>query len=658
MLRTKQFGSYEIIRKIGRGMTDVYLAFDTRVNRHAVLKIVEESSDALTQLVMQAERRGAALQQQLHQLDPRIIEVYEYGDFEGYFFLAMQYIEGRTVAEVLKQEKRIEPQRAAKFAVEICSQLDKLHSFLADIDGQRRAVVHGDIKPSNIQIGSSDEVRLLDFGIAKAITFTHSLTHHNLGSPSYCSPERLSRGQVDHHADLWALGVTLYEMVAGSPPYQAQDTRKLETLIQSRRPPRALPDDCPSGLKAIITKALAGDLHQRYVSAAAFESDLRLFLQGRATIAERQKRVAWNSNATVESSKTGGAQDPAMASTAPGRNPAPAKSGSRWLPTQLVAKLNPEWSQAKIAAVLSVLGALFWGLLAGLVIFIPVGYYYRYWNQSSPLHGTLDYTRKSVAEINADWDLYRRLQQRYSFLGQLSPVRSLYEPLKTGLVAAAEEIIDRYRTSNDPAIQDFDWQKARLCLQRVVEMDDRDKTANAKLALCTGYANLLRADAEQPERRSQWIQSAKTNFEEAIGLTPRTPDPHLGLARIYVYASKNVGKAVAELHEAQRLGFQPGPREMEEEADGYRYRASQELSDALKYRKTSRELEERYLRLAQRDFDRARQLYEPILGFSNASVALRQVDDDDRTRQQLDDYLKQPPPKKQRHTTSRIRRWQ
>ena len=108
-------------------MTDVYLGFDTRVNRHAVLKIVEESPDPMTQLVMQAERRGAALQQQLHQLDARVIEVYEYGDLDGCFFLSMQYIEGRTLAEILKKERSIDPRRAARFAAEICSQLDKLH---------------------------------------------------------------------------------------------------------------------------------------------------------------------------------------------------------------------------------------------------------------------------------------------------------------------------------------------------------------------------------------------------------------------------------------------------------------------------------------------------------------------------------------------------
>lgn len=131
-------------------MTDVYLAFDTSANRHAVLKIVEEAPDPLTQLILQAERRGAAIQRQLHEADSRVIEIYEYGELDGYFFVAMQYIEGRTVAEILKQEKHIEPARAAKLAQEILSQLDQLHSFQAEIDGERRAVVHGDIKPSNI----------------------------------------------------------------------------------------------------------------------------------------------------------------------------------------------------------------------------------------------------------------------------------------------------------------------------------------------------------------------------------------------------------------------------------------------------------------------------------------------------------------------------
>src|SRR5207245_3886553 len=126
----------------------------------------------------------------------------------------------------------------------------------------------------------------LQYSIAKSITSTHNLTHHNLGSPTYCSPERISKAQVDPHADLWALGVSLYEMVGGRPPYQAQNTRKLENLIQSRRPPRALPSSCPDRLKAVIFKALAADINRRYATAAAFENDLRAFAENRPTVAE------------------------------------------------------------------------------------------------------------------------------------------------------------------------------------------------------------------------------------------------------------------------------------------------------------------------------------------------------------------------------------
>jgi len=645
VIRTKTFGTYQIIRKLARGMTDVYLAFDTNANRHAVLKIVEESTDPLTQLILEAERRGAAIQKQLHDADSRVIEIYEDGELDGYFFISMQYIEGRTVAEILKQESRIDPARAAKFALEILSQLGKLHSFQADIDGQKRAVVHGDIKPSNIQIGQGDEVRLLDFGIAKVLTFTHSRTHLNLGSPSYCSPERLSRGQVDLHADLWAVGVTLYEMVAGSPPYQAEDTRKLEALIQSRRPPRALPDVCPSALRMVINKALAGDLHQRYVSASAFESDLRLFLQNRQTVAETENRVSWNTNPTIEKPRPRSIPErvSVMATTV----------------KQRVMKLKPPRAQ-QVASLMSILVALCWGLLAGLVVCVPVGYYYRFSRQSTPFRGNLDYTRRDEASINADWSLFQRLQQNNAFLGQFSPVNRLSQPLHASLMHAAEDVMERYRNNSDPDISHFDWPKAVVCLQHALEMNRADRTAQGELALSNGYINLERANSEAAEKQQAAVSAAQVNFQEAATLIPRAPDPHLGLARIYVYSIHNTGKAVAELHEAQRLGFQLGPREMEQQADGYRFRAISELNEARKAKATSRAVTERYLRYAERDFDRARQLYEPIRGFSNVSVALRQVDDDDRAREELGDSLKKKTVAKhqRRPANWRGRRWQ
>lgn len=639
VLRTRQFGAYEVIRKLARGMTDVYLAFDTSANRHAVLKIVEQSPDPLTQLILEAEKRGADLQKQLRQADSRIIEIYEYGELvengDGFFFVSMQYIEGRTVAEILKQEGRISPDRAARFAAEILSQLDKLHSFQATIDGQRRSVVHGDIKPSNIQIGTNDEVRLLDFGIAKALTFTHSRTHLGLGSPSYCSPERLHRGQVDRHADLWAVGVTLYEMVAGVPPYQAQDTRKLEALIQSRRPPRALPEGCPAAITAILHKALAADLHQRYVSAASFEQDVTRFLQGQQTAAELERRVSWKSNPTVEKPRL-----PQLSE----RMNSMAETVRRG-----VLKLRPAREQ-QIASAMSVLMALLWGLLAGLVVCIPLGYYYRFWRESSPLRANLDFTRASITEINRDWDMLQRIERQNAFLGEMSPTVRLAPKMRAALSEAGDQVIDAYRNSSDARILDFDWQKAAVCFSHLIEMDPGDRNAQGKLALCHGYENLARGS-----------NSAQADFDQAESFLPHSPDPHLGLARIDIYSLKNIGKAMAELRAAERLGFVSGPRETEEEADGYRFRAIAELKQAQQ-EEISKTEEQRYLRLAQRDFDRARQLYEPIEGYSNVSVALREVDDDDRTRQGLADELEKktkPRPKsKPRHYARRRAHWQ
>ena len=610
-------------------MTDVYLAFDTSANRQAVLKIIEESPDALTQLILEAERRGADLQRQLHDCDSRVIEIYEYGHTDGFFFVSMQYIEGRTVAEILKQEGRIAPQRAARFAVEILSQLDKLHSFQATIDGQRRAVVHGDIKPSNVQIGTNDEVRLLDFGIAKALTFTHSRTHLGLGSPSYCSPERLNRGQVDRHADLWAVGVTLYEMVSGVPPYQAQDTRKLEALIQSRRPPRALPEGCPPALTAILHKALAADLHQRYVSAAAFEQDVTRFLQGQPTVAELERRVSWKSNPTVQNARL-----PQLSQ----RVNSMAETVRRG-----VLKLKPARAQ-QIASAMSVLMALLWGLLAGLVVCVPLGYYYRFRRESAPLESNLDFTRASTAEINRDWDLLQRIERQNAFLGGASPATRLAAKMRAALLEAGDQVIDAYRNSSDAHLEDFDWAKAAVCFTHLVDMDRNDRAADGKLALCHGFENLQRASS-----------SAQAAFERAETLLPRAPDPHLGLARIDIYSLKNIGMALAELRAAERLGFVPGPRETEEEADGYRFRAIAELKQAQS-EEISKTEEERYLRLAQRDFDRARQLYEPIEGYSNVSVALREVDDNDRARQGLADQLETKPKPKAKPKTRRYSR--
>jgi serine/threonine protein kinase len=594
----QRFGKYEITRKLSRSMTDVYLACDTVLNRPVVLKIIEYSRDDFTQLVLAAERRGSLLQKQLHDIDPRILQIYDFGEQNNCFFVAMQYFEGRTLAEILQVERRFEAKRAARYAAEICSQLRTLHSFVSDVDGRKKAVVHGDIKPSNVQIGLDDELRLLDFGIAKVITFTHNLTHHNLGSPSYCSPERISKSQVDQQADLWAVGVSLYEMIAGMPPYQAESTRKLENLIQSRHPPHELPPDCPAPIKAIVSKALAADLERRYDSAEAFEGDLRAFIEGRPTVAEREPQTGWDANPTV--------QTDAKPTVATAR-----QNGTRRAAVRIKKPSN---------SVTNVAIALLAGILAGFLIFIPIGSYYRAWRETSHLRTHRDYAHASVQSINSDWNSYRELKQKHGLLGPFSPVAGLDTAMHANLVGAADNILATFRNSSDAQLRDFDWAKARLCLRYAHEIDPSDAKAKAELALSEGYLNL----AQNPKLPKAGLSVG--SFKQAESYLPGSPDPHLALARIYVYAYHNVAQAVAELQKAEQLGYKLGNRENQEEGDGYLYRAEWALAHA---KQTSVKVERgKWLQASRADMDRARGLYEPIVGFSNVSKNLDQLQQD------------------------------
>jgi hypothetical protein len=573
------FGPYQIERRLGRGMTDVYLGFDPARDRRAVLKLLRHA--IAKPKVIDAERRGASIQQQLHAFDSRVVEVYEFGDLEGCFYVAMEYVEGETVAQLLQRERRFEPARAARIAMEIASQLEALHSFQAQIDGRAAAVVHGDIKPSNIQVAADGRIRLLDYGIAKTVTFVRNLTVHEFGSPSYCSPERLDSSQVDTDADLWSLGVTLYEMVAGSPPYQADDTQRLEVLIQSKRPPRALPVECPRGMKAVIGKALAADLGQRYGTASIFREDLAAFLENRPTVAERERRRPWKVSPTVDA----------------GGEP---KQWWTW------AWKLPELPYMRVAGALAC-------VLLGMVVFLVSGYYWRFRSEAATFRAGLDLTHRTAAEMHRPIQEWQRLRDEYDFLGRFSPAVELEAPLRAAYLAAADVVIDGYRTSSDPDIRKPDWPKAQVALEQAVAMDPKDGIARAKLALVQGYVAL----ASDPER-------AMAKFNEAAAGMLASPDPHLALARLYAYNMRDTDRALRELTVAEALGYRAQPREIEQKADAFRFRAFKELGKAWS-KDTEADERQRLVVLGQKDLEAAQALYEQIPNFNQSAGHLRQV---------------------------------
>ena len=651
MVHAGRFGKYEIVRKLSRSMTDVYLARepadpDTGLpGKQIVLKLIEESNDDFTRVAIEAEKRGAQLQRQLHLLDPRILEVFDFGELDSSFFVALEYFEGLTLGEILNKEKRLDARRAARYGAEICSQLRTLHSFVSDVNGRKTAVVHGDIKPSNIQIGRKDELKLLDFGIAKMITATHNLTRHNLGSPSYCSPERLNSSQVDVHSDLWALGVTLFETLSGSPPYQAQDTRRLESLIQSRRPPRALPEDTPAGLKAVIYKALAGDINHRYHSAADFERDLRAFLEQREPAATSQKS-SWDANATLQKNPAPPARSfsngtdqysnatkltsnavsqYSKATKLTGNQTLPPANATKRIVAKAVAlaprKIKINFPNAKGKFEFSSLAiAHLAGILAGLLMLLPVVYYYRIEKATEPLRNKRDYAHDTSADtLTSDWNVYQSLKDRNSLLGPFSPVIWAQTNFRDNLINAGENILDGYRTSSNTRLSDFDFGRARQCFRYALEMEPSDSKMKGKLAIAEGYLNMVK----NPRRPRADLSI--DNFRQAASYLPKSPDPHLGLARLYVYAFRNIGEAMPEFQQAINLGYQLGPREATQEADGYLYRSEWELGQARKTAGSDKDQADKWLDMSKADADRARSLYEPLVGYSNVSSNLQQI---------------------------------
>lgn len=592
MIDRHRFGRFEIIRRLSRSMTDVYLAHDPQFGRTVVLKLIEHANDESVRLAIEAESRGAHIQQQLRRRSSQIIEVYETGEQDGCFFVALEYFPGGTLAEILKAERQLSPQRAARYAIAVCRQLRTLHGFTSDADGQKSAIVHGDIKPSNIQIGARDELRLLDFGIAKFIRPGHDLTRHQLGSPSYCSPERLRDSRVDVHADLWGLGVTLYEMLAGIPPFQAQDTRLLEKLIQARRPPPLrLPDSCPSALREVVSKALAGEQKQRYQTAEAFEKDLERYLTDHTKV---HRSLASRANETAVRAVPEIKPQAGKSSAPPARRPAHDLS--------------------------NVAIALLAGVLAGLVLFVSISYYSSLRGMSRSLSESKNYASLPSATLAADWQLYQTIAHQSDWERALIPARAGVDAFRKSLLQSAESLIGQYRRSPGDQLT-CNWARARLLLLYVREIDPNNRRAEGEVHLCDGYLALQHS---QPSN----VAGAVREFRRAASLLVRSPDPHLGLARIYASNLHNVNAALAEFEQAERRGYRLSAREWQQQADAYLFRAEYELNRARQMPKGLQLDTANWLRQARSDFDQARSLYEPIAEYSHAGARLERINAD------------------------------
>ena len=609
-----RLGPYELIEPIGSGgMAHVYLACDTRSDLRVALRLVPVGRNRDADEILQAERWGARLQKEFSAVCPLVPCVYDHGDLTGYLYVAMEYLEGENLSDVIGRGP-VPPAHAVAIAIDLCRFLEAAHTFETVLDERPlRSLLHGDLKPRNVRVTAAG-IKVLDFGVAKALSLSRKVTRTDFGTIAYMSPERLETGDMDAHADLWALGVILHEMVGAVRPFTAPDTRRLERLITSRRPVPCLDGSCPPALQAVISRLLAPRLEQRYASAAEIREELERFQSGAETEALRD---GWPAKADEpETRRTLPARDqpdertrrtreepqpvqPVAAAPVAASAPLPAQTGRTAVPRRR-RRLR---TALLIGAFLLVMNEACVGSAAGRAASVAA--------------------TGELARIGELWSEYDALAQK-SYLG--IGVVGLQKTLTARTEELANQVIDNYR-SQVPTVREAQWRAARDALQRAVAAAPRNRRMKAALRYCEGH--LHRIDGEARKSRRQLLQArqefteAVTAFREAAELRAGWPDPFLGLMRTFIYGLEDIDRGADALAQAQRHGYTPGDRETTQLADGYRARGDNSVRTARQLLDLPQEQE--HLERAAAAYRQAIGMYERVSSYEGVASTLRRT---------------------------------
>jgi len=258
-------GQYQILDELGRGgMAVVYKAWQPSLRRYVALKVLLPYLGGDLEFIQRFQQEAIVAANLSH---PHIVTIYEVGQQEGYIFIAMEYVEGKSLEQVILDQGALPLERAIRILRQVAEALDYAH---------KRRFLHRDIKPANILLAEDDRVVITDFGIAKALEgsgATARLTASGtvLGTPAYMSPEQIQGLPVDHRSDLYALGIVAYEMLSGQVPFDGTTTALL--YAQVNNPPPAisrLTPGLPAHVEWVISRMLAKQPEERFMTASEF----------------------------------------------------------------------------------------------------------------------------------------------------------------------------------------------------------------------------------------------------------------------------------------------------------------------------------------------------------------------------------------------------
>ncbi|PWM77601.1 MAG: Stk1 family PASTA domain-containing Ser/Thr kinase [Phascolarctobacterium sp.] len=258
---------YKILRHIGSGgMAEVYLAEDLLLSRQVAIKVLRDQFNDDKTLLNQFKHEA---QSAARLSNPSIINIFDVCEEGGKSFIVMEYVEGKTLKDLLEEKGRLTPYQAVKIACDIAAGLSHAH---------KRNIIHCDIKPHNILITENMMPKIADFGIARMISsMTMVYTNSVIGSVHYLSPEQASGKPITAQSDIYSLGIVLYEMLTGHVPFDGNTAVAVAMMHVEKTPPplSTFVDGLPECLQRVIDKALAKDLTKRYATAGEMWQDLK-----------------------------------------------------------------------------------------------------------------------------------------------------------------------------------------------------------------------------------------------------------------------------------------------------------------------------------------------------------------------------------------------